>query len=516
MSSHVPSPQDAVNLVSSHSRRPMRRRRPSDLPDDNLGTPDQGQPKHVRLASTLSSISLFEIICRGGFANVHQTICSFLLYRDNVILRRVSPAMRLTVDNVVPMYRVMCQTKALQLQNAYGAQVVRMPDRLLLVDTITRRTARLSPTRKGIVYALEEESQDKRETQERDDGMCWYSDDSSVEDPELDDEEASDQELTDPRVQSAIDHTRHLAARAYTTSIATKADAGLVDTTFAYMSRMVYNPCTDCLYMIAGSTSNPMTHECVPSTDGKIWRSSDHGRTWSLVLESCWLRRTNHRVVCYDDGTFLMTGGEGTHYAFRSHTQGITWSQINPPWRTARSHHAMVLANSLVAQGEQVVYVSGGKRMGSMALQNPQQRRILCKSVWVSHDKGTVWKRQGTLPERRVKSRLYNRELFPLSAGVCNHIMFNCQHWVYLVGGDRAYTIKDVPVLFHFHDLWVSKDGCVTWDKVFEFQDLDTEEHFILGANAIGTSVANHVVEVIISDSIGRIQIVKLCFGKRA
>jgi PKD repeat protein len=163
-----------------------------------------------------------------------------------------------------------------------------------------------------------------------------------------------------------------------------------------------------------------------------VWRSTDKGKTWTLMNESPgWTGRDRHSSVVMPDGSIVLMGGNDdydyTHSrndVWRSTNYGKTWVQMtaNAEW-TARGGHCSV------AIPDRSIVLIGGNAGSYM------------NDTWRSWDKGSTWTQMTTHAEWTARTG-HSCVLMP-------------DRSIVLMGGTDDVSRKN--------DTWRSTDKGKTW-----------------------------------------------------
>lgn len=207
-------------------------------------------------------------------------------------------------------------------------------------------------------------------------------------------------------------------------------------------------------YLLGGRTPNPY----VPPPEGPIpgdstihgdvWKSSDRGATWELLLETDdfdhWPARAYHEVVTMGRQMYILGGqnfGSITNPSrffndVWSSFDGIYWTELTPnaPWAGRAGLSAIVF------KGE--IYIMGGSY--NDAFGGPP--RVLLNDVWKSRN-GIDWE------------ELTDDAPWAPRAGAAVVVR---NGFLYLIGGEYGFTGFPPP---YFNDVWRTSDG-IEWQLV--------------------------------------------------
>ena len=215
------------------------------------------------------------------------------------------------------------------------------------------------------------------------------------------------------------------------------------------------------IYRIGGSdTSNGLSDAVWMSTNGGLtWSNQATAQGNSRIIPS----RDRASIMFDDDDNIYLIGGEiridgylMTSSAFKSTSQGITWTPINPtPWN-ARSSGIFLHHRSPKLDKEILTYFTGwdGRDDG------------VYNEVWVSSDLANTWE--------RVKSN-WGSGLAPFKARDAANGEVTSSGVMILVGGQSVEgTLRET-----LNDVWVSMDGGFSCQRLTLTSHIQAARHLI-------------------------------------
>ena len=206
------------------------------------------------------------------------------------------------------------------------------------------------------------------------------------------------------------------------------------------------------IYRVGGEDARGNLHN-------SVWLTSDGGLTWfnqatSQNAEPFTPGRSRSSLSFDEDDTAYLVGGEirvsdhlMTSSAFKSDSEGISWTALPPtPW-TPRGTGILLTQQSAQLQGASILtYFTGW---------GGQLNRVY-NEVWVSSDHATTWV--------QVRTN-WNNGLAPFRARDAANAEVTQAGVMVLLGGQSNGEL--------LNDVWISMDGGFSWGKCVENATFD-------------------------------------------